>query len=147
MKVTVALTLPAQEEAAADRRFKQDDVVAAIESEFRARELLAEGDVKAERTVAIIIDDFATRPSSNAVIFGNVISEGTLTGSIDVRDTTGKQLQTFLIIAKSRLVTPASGEDNHALHALYEKFANLAVDSLSGTTGKPDDVTNREAPR
>jgi hypothetical protein len=145
--VTVTLTPPAQEKAAADRRFKQDGVVAAIESELRARKLLAENDVKAERTVAVIIDDFATRPTSNAVIFGYVISEGTLAGSVDVRDTSGQQLQAFRITAKARLVIPASGEDNHALHALYSKFANLAVDALSGTTGKPDDVTNNEAPR
>lgn len=145
--VTVALTLPAQEKAAADRRFKQDDVVAAVASELRARKLLAEDDVKAERTVAIVIDDFATRPTSNAVIFGYVTSEGTLTGSVDVRDTSGRQLQAFRITAKSRLVTPASGEDNHALHALYSKFANLTVDMLSGTQGKPDDITNNEAPR
>ena len=144
--VTVSLTLPAQEKAAADERFKQDDVVAAIESELRSRKLLAENDVNAERTVAIVIDDFTARPTNNAVIFGYVISEGILSGSVDVRSTSGRQLQTFQITAKSRLVTHASGEDNHPLHALYSKFANLAVDGLSATTGKPDDVTNSEAP-
>ena len=144
--VTVSLTLPAQEKAAADGRFKQDDVVAAIESELRARKLLAENDVKAERTVSIVIDEFTAKPTNNAVIFGYVISEGILSGSVDVRATSGQQLQNFQITAKSRLVTHASGEDNHPLHALYSKFANLAVDGLSATAGKPDDVTNSEAP-
>jgi hypothetical protein len=145
--VTVTLTLPAQEKAAADRRFKEDAVIAAIESELRARKLLAEDDATAERTVAVVIDDFATRPTSNAVIFGHVMGEGTLTGIVNVRASSGRQLQTFRITAKSRLVTPASGEDNQALRALYSKFANLAVNTLSGTSGKPDDVTNNEAPR
>lgn len=144
--VTVTLTSAAQEQAATDPRFKQDAVVAAVESELRARKLLAEDGVKPERTVTIVIDDFATHPTSNAVIFGYVTSEGTLTGDVDVRATSGQQLQAFQVTAKSRLVTRASGEDNQALHALYRKFAKLAVDKLSGTS-KPDDVTNSEAPR
>jgi hypothetical protein len=145
--VTVTLTLPAQEKAATDRRFKEDAVAAAIENELRARKLLAEDDAKAERTVAVVIDDFATQPTSNAVIFGYVVSEGTLTGDVDVRATSGQQLQAFQVTAKSRLVMPASGEDNHALHALYNKFAKLAVDGLAGATSKPGDVTDKEAPR
>jgi hypothetical protein len=145
--VTVTLTLPAQEQAAADRRFKEEAVVTAIESELRARQLLAEDDAEAGRTVAVVIDEFTTRPTSNAVIFAHVISEGTLTGSVDVRATSGQQLQAFQITAKSRLVTPASGGDNDALHALYSKFAKLTVNALSGTAGKPDDITNSEAPR
>jgi hypothetical protein len=145
--VTVTLALPAQEQAATDGRLKEDAVAAAIESELRAHKLLAEDDAKAERTMAIVIDDFAIRPTSNTVIFGYVINEGTLTGTVDVHGTSGQQLQTFQITAKSRLVIPASGEDDHALRTLYNKFANLTVDKLSAATSKPDDVTNNEAPR
>jgi hypothetical protein len=144
--VTVTLTPAARQKAATDRRFKEDALVAAIENELRARKLLAENDVKAERTVAVVIDGFATRPSSNAVVFGYIMSVGTLTGNVDVRAASGEELQTFRIAAKSRLATPTSGEDTQPLHALYSKFANLTVDDLSGTT-RPDDVTNNEVPR
>jgi hypothetical protein len=145
--VSLTLTLAAREKADPDQRISRDALVAALKGELRARKLLAEGGLKAERSMTVVINDFTTRPSSNAVIFGYVISEGFLTGDVHVSATSGEPLQAFRIKAQSRLVTPAAAQDNPPLDSLYARFANLTVDGLSGAPRRPEDLTNSEAPR
>jgi hypothetical protein len=143
----VTLTAEVREKASADPRFKEGGVLTAIESELRADGFLADEDAKADRAVTVVIDDFNTRPATNAVVFGSVISEATLAGNVEVHAASGRMLQAFRIEAKSRLVTPASGADEQGLRKLYGKFAEEVVAELSGIPRKPDDVTNSEAPR
>jgi hypothetical protein len=155
--VTVTFTPEARQKINADRRFKEDALVAAVENELRARHLLDPGATgaghtiadraNADRAIEIVIDDFATRPATNAVVFGYLLGEGTLTGTIDVRGASGEQLQAFRIEADSRLATSADGTDEQPLRPLYRKFANLTVSNLSGAPRKSDDSTNTEVPR
>ncbi len=145
--VTLALTPQAAEKVASDPRFKADVLLAAVESELRSRELFDAQDPRASGQAEILIDDFATRSTSNAVVFGYNFSAGTLAGDIRVRDANGNELQTFKVVAESRLAIAASGEDTNPLRDLYRRFADLAADDLAGTPSKSADAANNGVPR
>jgi hypothetical protein len=148
--VRVSFTPEVKKKVNADPRFKDGALLTAIERELRSRKLLNDNDpadATADRTVEVVIDDFATGASSNAVVFGYVLGTGTLAGIIDVRDAAGQELQTFRIKTDSRLATPADDEQAQPLQALYHKFADLTVDNLTGVPQKPDQTSNNEVPR
>ena len=145
--VTLALTPQATAKVASDPRFKADALLDAIESELQSRQLFDAHDPRASDQAEILIDDFATRSTSNAVVFGYNLSAGTLTGDIHVRGADGHELQTFKVVAESRLAIAASGEDANPLRDLYRRFANLAADDLAGTPAKSADASNNGVPR
>jgi hypothetical protein len=135
--VTLTLTPQAREKAAADPRLKEDVLLCVVETELRARKLLDDKDPRASRTVEIVIDDFSTRSTSNAVLFGYNLGAGTLAGDISVRDADGNKLRDFRVEAQSRLATHANGEDASPLGSLYRRFANLTANNLAGTAPTP----------
>jgi hypothetical protein len=146
--VTLAFTSEAKEKINADPRFNGDALLAAIHADLQSHALLDDnGDAHSDRSVEIVIDDFATRPTSNAIVFGYVLSNATLSGNIEVRDATGRELRTFNIKADSRLAAPADGEQGQPLGPLYRRFADLAVSELTGVPIKAPDNSNTEVPR
>ncbi len=130
--VTVTFTPAAREKIAAEPQFKEDRLLMAIEDELRAHKLYDDGDSHATGTLEVSIDDFATRPLSNAVVFGYVLGNGTLTGHIEVRNAAGKGPRDSRINAESRVEKPVSAEQSNAFGPLFRKFADLTVDSLNG---------------
>jgi hypothetical protein len=141
---TLVLTPQARAEAVKNSRFDEHSLLDAITGELRSRKLLDATDVHANGTVQISIDKIEVRPVSNVILFGQVISAGTLSGNVRVRDGQDSDLRSFRIEADSRLSIAANGEDLNPLKPLYRRFAALAGDSLAGTPGKssesPDQV-------
>jgi hypothetical protein len=129
--VTVSFTPAAREKIAAEPQFKEDRLLAVIESELRAHKLFDDSDSHATGTLEVSIDDFATRPLSNAVVFGYVLGNGTLAGHIEVHNADGKGPRDSRINAGSRVEKPISAEQSNAFGPLYRKFADLTVDSLN----------------
>jgi hypothetical protein len=129
--VTVRLTPAAREKIAAEPQFKEDRLLATIEDELRAHKLFDDSDSRATGTLEVSIDDFATRPLSNAVVFGYVLGNGTLTGHIEVRNPEGTEPRESRINAESRVEKPVSAQRSNAFGPLYRKFADLTVDSLN----------------
>jgi len=138
--VTVAVTPAVRDQLAAEPRLKDSALLAAVNAELRARKLLGDPGSQSGRTLQISVDAFATRASSNAVLFGYIVGSGTLAGEVIVRDAADVELRRFRVQAASRLMRSASGQDENPLGALYRRFANLAVDNLTGTPSKPDDT-------
>lgn len=139
--VTVALTPQAAARIANDPRFDVRALLEAVNGELRARQLLADTQSNGTQsngsgTAEISIDDFAMRPTSNAVVFGFVISAGTLNGAVRVRDVDGKDLQSFQVEAAAQVSVAAKGENVNPLAPLYRRFAVLTADRLSGTASK-----------
>ena len=120
----------------------------AIESELRSRRLLSSPTETGSpgRTVAISVDAFTARTTSNVIMFGQVFEAGTLTGDVIVRDGSGIAVQTYRIKANSHINRPAAGATTNTLTPLYKKFADLTVDNLSGAPPKPVDLTNTGMP-
>jgi hypothetical protein len=138
--VTVVLTPQAASKAADDPMFKTDALLAAIKSELQSRQLLNESDAKVSSTVDIAIDDYSMRPTSNVILFGNIISAGSLNGELYVRDEQGSVLTSGRIEAAARISVPAQAGSTtpvDPLNTLYRKFAVLLGDKLSNTVTKP----------
>jgi hypothetical protein len=129
--VTVSFTPAAREKIAAEPQFKEDRLLAVIESELRAHKLFDDSDSRATGTLEVSIDDFATRPLSNAVVFGYVLGNGTLAGHIELHNADGNGPRHSRINAESRVEKPVSTEPSNAFGPLYRKFADLTVDSLN----------------
>jgi hypothetical protein len=130
--VALSFTPAAMDKIAADAEFKPAALLTEIQGELRARRLLDEAASGTTRVMAISVDDFATRDSSNAVVFGYKLGSGTLAANITIRDG-GKDVRDFRIQAGSRIAGRPGGEDTNPLRPLYHRFAILAVDGLAGT--------------
>lgn len=135
--VTLTFTPAAQQEIAADPQFTQATLLIAIETELRAHKLLADHDPHARGTLEISIDDFAMRPTSNAVVFGYILGTGTLTGNIEVHATDGEEPKDARITAESRVAKSVSGGQANPFEPLYRRFAAATVNSLTGTPAQP----------
>jgi hypothetical protein len=123
-------------------RFSADALLEAIKTELRSRKLLDEQDPRASGTAEIIVDDLATRATTNAVVFGYKMLAGTLEGDIQVTAADGTSKSTgSRIVAESKLTVAANGEDKNPLGPLYRKFAVLVGDRLAGVTSTPPKST------
>jgi hypothetical protein len=132
--VTLTFTPAAEQKIAAEPQFQQATLLTAIESELRARKLLDANDPHARGTAEISIDDFATRPASNAVVFGYILGTGTLSGNVSIHAAESNAFRDARITAQSHLAKPVSGDQANPFGPLYHRFAATTVDSLTGTT-------------
>jgi hypothetical protein len=135
--VKVTFTPTARDKVAAEPRFTEDGLVAAITGELRAQKLLDESGAGAGDTLEILIDDFVIHTTSNAVIFGYVLSSGTLKGHLEVLAPDGKPLRNSRIQARSSLTKPAGADQANFFEPLYKGFADLTARNL---TGAPEPV-------
>jgi hypothetical protein len=145
--VSISFTSTAKEKIAAEPRFKEDSLLAEVEGELRARKLLDGGNSLTNPTVEISINDFTTRSTTNAVLFGYNMGAGALAADILVRDADGKEVRDFQINANSRLATRASGEDGNPLRSLYRRFAILVAENLAGSPSRSVKSSDGEMPR
>jgi len=134
--VTVALTPQAAVKVADDSRFNTDALLAEVKKELQSRKLLDDTDSHAT-TMEISLDDYAMRRTSNVILFGNIISAGTLSGTMRLRNGEGSELQMRRIDAGAQVSIPANGESTNPLGTLYRQFSVLVANSLDGTKAKP----------
>lgn len=141
---SVAWSPAADSKVTADPRFHRDELLAAIMDDLRSYQLLDEGgQMDTDRTLAIVIDDFATRAGSNAVVLGYSFAHATLAGHVEVQGTSGGEATRFAVMAESHLTSSADGEQSRALKPLYRRFADIVVSRLTGVPLK----TTTELPR
>jgi hypothetical protein len=122
-------------------RFTADALLDAIRTELKSRKLLDEQDPQASGTAEIIVDDLATRQTTNAIVFGYKMLAGTLEGDVRVTGATGTGSTGSRIVAESKLTLAVNGNDKNPLGPLYRRFAVLAADRLAGVTSQPQDPT------
>jgi hypothetical protein len=135
--VTVTFTPAARQKIAAEPQFQQAMLLTTIESDLRAHNLLAANDPHARGTLAISIDDFATHPTSNAVVFGYVLGTGTLTANMEMRAAAGEDPKDTRVTAESRVAKSVNGGRANPFGPLYRRFAAATVNSLTGVTAQP----------
>jgi hypothetical protein len=141
--VTLVLTPQAAATVAQDPRFNPDALLEAIKLDLRSRKLLDETDSRAHGTAEISLDDFAVRRTSNAVVLGYVMSDGTLTGEIRVRDGDVDRSPAYRIEAVSRLTASTRTDNPDFLGPLYRRFASVTGDWIAGIPPKQDGVSNQ----
>jgi hypothetical protein len=135
--VSVVLTEQAAAEVAADAKFDVDALLSAVKSELQSREALENSNAQLTAVAEIAIDDYALHPTSNVVLFGQIISTGVLSGTLRVRDAQGNELSNRRIEAKARVSIPAQGESENPLGLLYREFAVQTGNTLTGKIIKP----------
>jgi hypothetical protein len=137
--VTVTFTPAAQQKIAAEPQFQQAMLLTTIENDLRAHNLLAANDPHARGTLAISIEDFATHPTSNAVVFGYVLGTGTLTANMEMRAAAGEDPKDTRVTAESHVAKSVNGGQANPFEPLYRRFAAATVNSLTGTTAQPNE--------
>jgi hypothetical protein len=146
--VSLSLSPSAAAEAAGDSSFVTDTLLTAIKAELTARGLLDEqGSRASSGTAEILIDHVGKRPTVNAVVFGQQLMAGTLSGAIRVRASSGEELPEHQLVAESRLSIAADGSNKNPLGPLYKRFAVLAADQLAGVESKPVNISADGQPR
>ena len=142
---TLEFTAEATDKIKSEPRFSRDALLASINAQLRSHNLIDDtGSNQADRSVEITIDEFAIRPSSNAVVFGYVFSDATLDGNAEVHDANGRELEHFEISAHTRLTTRTDDGQTLPLASLYRRFADVTVSKL---TGVPFKAPESEMPR
>jgi hypothetical protein len=134
--VTLVLTPQVAGQVTNDSRFDRDALLTAISSELKSRKLLDETNSHAS-TAEVSIEEYAMRPTSNVILFGNIISAGTLNGSIQLRDELGRDFPLRHIEADSQVSIPASGQTINPLGRLYRQFAIVTANVLDSTPPQP----------
>jgi hypothetical protein len=134
--VSVLLTEQVIAKTAADAKFNVDALLSAVKTELQSRDALYESTMQTA-VAEIVIDDYALHPTSNAILFGQVISTGVLNGTLRVRDAQGNELSNRRIEAKARVSIPAKGESENPLGFLYREFAVQTGNTLTGKIIKP----------
>ena len=122
-------------------RFAANALLDAIRTELKSRKLLDEQDPQASGTAEIVVDDLATRQTTNAIVFGYKMLAGTLEGDVRVTGAAGTESTGSRIIAESKLTLAVNGNDKNPLGPLYRRFAVLAADRLAGVASQPQDPT------
>jgi len=123
-------------------RFTADALLDAIKTELKTRKLLDEQSPQASGTAEIVVDDLATRPTSNVILFGYKMLAGTLEGDIRVTGAPDNDSTGARIVAQSKLTLAASGDDKNPLGPLYRRFAVLAADRLAGVESQAQDPSS-----
>lgn len=139
--VIVVLTKEAAEKVTTDSKFSAEAFLEAIKKELTSRYVLHESDSQVTSILEIVIDEYALQPSSNAILFGQIIHNGKLYGALRVRDAKGNDWNNR-IEARARVSIAAKGETKNPLAPLYREFAIAVGNTLTGVTLKPVDSEN-----
>jgi hypothetical protein len=140
--VNIIVTPEARSKVTGDAsRFTADALLDAVTTELKSRKLLDEQNPAASGTAEIVVDDLATRPTTNAILFGYKMLAGTLEGDIRVTGSSDTDSTGTRIVAQSKLTLAVSGDDKNPLGPLYRRFAVLAADRLAGVTSEPQEAS------
>lgn len=142
--IDLVLAPHASAQAAEDVRFRAEGLLSAVTQELRMRKLLDESASSTHDRAEIVVDSYSLEPASNAVVFGYIISDATLNGTIRLRE--GSELRSYRIEARTKLSIPAKEPNNVSLDGLYRRFAVLAADHVAGIE-TPSELTLNQSHR
>lgn len=135
-KVNLSFTPEAQKELSDNLKFNQNTLLDTVKRALATRKLLDEGNPKATQSIDILLTDIRVRSTFNAFMFGFMAGADRVKGDVTLRDVNGTELNHFSVYADYALGGLAGAQDEARMSWLYEKFAQLTVDSLSGEDQK-----------
>jgi Domain of unknown function (DUF4410) len=135
-KVTLSFTPEAQKELSDNLKFNQNTLLDTIKRALQARKLLDESNPKATQSIEILLTDIRVRSSFNAFMFGFMAGADRVKGDVTLRDVSGTELDHFSVYADYALGGLAGAQDEARMGWLYEKFAQLTVQNLTGDDQK-----------
>jgi hypothetical protein len=133
-KISVNLNDEAKSKLADNLKFNQVALLDHVKRALTAQNLLDEARADAKNTVEIVIKDLRVRSNFSAVMFGFMAGNDSIVGDVVLKDGNGKELNKFEVSASYALGGLAGGQDEARMGWLYEKFAELTVENLRGTS-------------
>jgi len=131
-QVQLSFTPEAQKDLADNLKFNQDRLLETVKRGLVARNLLNEGDPQATAVIEIRLMEIRVRSNFNAVMWGFMAGADKVRGEVMLRDGSGRELDHFEVHADYALGGLAGGQDGSRMNWLYERFAELTVQSLTG---------------
>lgn len=133
-QVSINLNDEARKKLADNLKFNQDQLLGHVKRALTAQNLLDEKNADSKNMVEIVIKDMRVRSNFSAVMFGFMAGNDSITGDVILKDVNGKELNKFEVSASYALGGLAGGQDEARMGWLYEKFAELTVENLRGTS-------------
>ncbi|MBS7808270.1 DUF4410 domain-containing protein [Variovorax sp. PCZ-1] len=116
-------------------------------SDYIRRRLEASNVLRSDGThrVEVVIESFRVRSAAAAVLFGVMAGTDNIEGQVKVFNAAGRQVHGYTINTSYGLGGWAGGADGTRMSWLYDKFSELTVAELIGTTpanaiAKPDPI-------
>jgi uncharacterized protein DUF4410 len=131
--VSISLSDDAQKKVADNVKFNPQTLLDTVKRTMQTSKLLDENSGLAIRSVDIVITDMRARSNFTAIAFGFMAGADMVKGDVVTRDLQGKEIGRFEVHADYALGGLAGGMDSTRMDWLYEKFAQLTLESLQGT--------------
>ncbi len=132
-KVTLSFTPEAQKKLADNLKFNQNTLLDTVKRALDARKLLDEKGAAGSQTLEIQLTDSRVRSNFSAVMWGFMAGADRVKGDVIMRDAaTGRESNRFSVYADYALGGLAGAQDEARMSWLYEKFAQLTVQNLTG---------------
>lgn len=142
-KVEISLTDSARKLQADNPQFNTQELAGYVQRHMDSYGLLQSN---AAYTVNVTIEEFRVRSALSAVMLGVLAGTDSINGRVQVLDGQGRQLHTFRVNATYGLGGWAGGQDGMRMNWMYDKFAELTLNELMGTTA-PNAINKARAPR
>jgi hypothetical protein len=132
--VSISLSDDAQKKVADNIKFNPQTLLDTVKRTMQTSKLLDENSSLATRSVDIVITDMRARSNFTAIAFGFMAGADMVKGDVVTHDMQGKEIGRFEVHADYALGGLAGGMDSTRMDWLYEKFAQLTLESLQGTS-------------
>jgi Domain of unknown function (DUF4410) len=132
--VTISLSDDAQKKVAENVKFNPQTLLDTVKRAMQTSKVLDENSEFATRSVDIVITDMRARSNFTAIAFGFMAGADMVKGDVVTHDLQGKEIGRFEVHADYALGGIAGGMDSTRMDWLYEKFAQLTLESLQGTS-------------
>jgi hypothetical protein len=114
-------------------KFNPQALRAMVQRALEAKGLVASD---APQRMAIEVTDIRVRSNFSAVMFGIFAGTDSVSGNVQLRDASGKPMAKYQVSASYGLGGFGGGQDEARMGWLYEEFAKLTVNGLTGETQK-----------
>jgi hypothetical protein len=132
--VSISLSEDAQKKVADNVKFNPQTLLDTVKRSMQTSKLLDENSGLATRSIDIVITDMRARSNFSAIAFGFMAGADMVKGDVVTRDLQGKEIGRFEVHADYALGGLAGGMDSTRMDWLYEKFAQLTLENLQGTS-------------
>jgi hypothetical protein len=135
-RLIIDLTPAASAQVEGDSRFDSGALRKAVADGLAAKGLL-DYESPAVQTMAIEVEEFSVRATSNMVMMGRLASIGVLGATVRIRDGSSAELRRFNVRAELPMNIDRTGRNRNPLEALYTGFTRLVADELAGRSAQP----------
>ncbi len=125
----VYLTEDAKKLLADNIKFNPDTLQSTLQRTLNAKNLIS---TDAAAQLDVEITDIRVRSNFSAIMFGFMAGSDSVAANVYVKDKTGKILNKFESSASYALGGLAGGQDSARMDWLYEEFAKVTVNELTG---------------